>query len=729
MAGSTNVGSIHYELGLDTSKFDAASRNIQGKLSNMGNAFGGIADAMGNFAFKAAILGTTSSVGVATFVKSAADLQQTSKSFEVLTGNVDTANKLFAQLAKYANSTPFEFPQIAKAGQILLGFGIKSEEVFSRVQMLGDIAAATGADFESLALVFGQVNATGRLMGQDALQLINNKIPITSILAKKLGISVQEVKARMEDGKISVEDFNSALEGTTKQGGFAFKGTEVLATSLNGRLSTLKDTLLEFGRNLIGVKVDPELGLVVQPGGIFDRISQMIPKITQSLSEMTPKIAGFVNFLLDHGEDIKGVIIGFGVAFAAAKVAAIGFSIAANANPVGLIAGAIVGLIGLLTYLQVKFDWIGKTLQFLKPVIDLVTGAFKWLWGQLVQALQPAIQFISQHMEGFKQILLALVVVGFAPLAIAIGIAIGAIMAIIFVVTQVINFFNWLINTVVSVGTAIYNTLAPPIMFIANAIRTFYQVWFTIWSAIFQVTYTIVSTIVQIALVPLRALFGWIYSTVLQPMLAAFSWAFNGIANAVRGPINSMVSFVSGMMNAARNNIINPIRDAFNWVAGIAGSFIRAGGDIVGGLVRGISNGAGAVVGKIQEICRGALDSVKRFFGIKSPSKVMATQGNFIMQGLGVGLQQGTKNAISAAQQSMQRVSDQMQGSASLDTILSGARRPSSAALASQTLGGGGATVNTYIYGDTHINGETDQQAFFDRLASNYETVSRGAAT
>lgn len=426
------------------------------------NSFNNVANSMQGVITKAAIIATTSSLGIGTFIKSAADLQQTSKSFEVLTGNVDTANKLFAQLARYANNTPFEFPQIAKGGQILLGFGVQADDVYKRITMLGDIAAATGADFESLALVFGQVTATGKLMGQDSLQLINNKIPITSVLAKKLGVNVQEVKRRMEEGSISAEIFTQALEDVTKEGGFAFHGTDILAQTLNGRLSTLKDTVLEFGRNLIGVKVDPQLGLVVKPGGIFDRISNMVPKITESLAELSPKVEGAFNWIMDHGEEVKNIVIAIGVAFVAAKLAAIGFSIAATANPIGLIVAGIVVLIGALVYLQERFDWIGKTLSFLKPYWDQLVEIFNvfirpamdelgktimntlWpalqrLWEALVRlwnAMQPELMDTLKKLgELFGIILIAQIIVFIAVLD-----------SVVKVVSFIIDMFSWLIN-------------------------------------------------------------------------------------------------------------------------------------------------------------------------------------------------------------------------------------------------------------------------------------------
>lgn len=285
--------------GIDETKKGLTS--VGDTADDTGNKFTG----MSNVAKVAIAAVGAAVVGMgAKFVQSAADLQQTSKSFEVLTGNVEVANGLFAELATYANTTPFEFPDIAKAGQTLLGFGITSDKVFGDIKTLGDIAAATGANFSSLALVFGQVNATGKLMGGDALQLVNNSIPIYNILAKKMGIETGKVKEKIEQGAVTVDIFNEALKDVTKEGGFAFKGVDTLAQSFNGRMSTLNDTFLDFGRNLIGVKVDPKLGLVIEKGGLFDRFSEMLPLLADRLSDLTPVITGVV-----------GGIVGLGTAF------------------------------------------------------------------------------------------------------------------------------------------------------------------------------------------------------------------------------------------------------------------------------------------------------------------------------------------------------------------------------------------------------------------------------
>lgn len=77
-------------------------------------------------------------------------------------------------------------------------------------------------------------------------------------------------------------------------------------------------------------------------------------------------------------------------------------------------------------------------------------------------------------------------------------------------------------------------------------------------------------------------------------------------------------------------------------------SALTIGQEIIAGIVRGLQSAAGSVVDKIKEICGKALDAVKKFFGIHSPSSVMATMGENLMQGLAQGITKAGSDATSA---------------------------------------------------------------------------------
>lgn len=655
------------QLGSDIDKH--GSVGFKNLAANAANSFNSIADGIANVAKKFALFTVGSGAAGTVFLKSAADLQQTAKSMEVLTGNTEVANKLFGQLAVYANTTPFEFPQIAKAGRTLLGFGISSDQVFSKVTMLGDIAAATGADFESLAVVFGQVNATGRLMGQDALQLINNNIPITTILAKKLGKSVQQVKADMEDGAISADVFNQALLETTQQGGFAFKGTEVLAQSLNGRLSTLKDTVLEFGRNLLGVRVDPKLGLVIEPGGLFDRFSNAIPKIIDKLKEIGPAVQGAFKWMVDNGDTIVGVVAALGAAFVGFKVLAIltpiisvistlftlisagvpimtafGTVLAVIGGPITLIGAAIVGLIALLAFLQVKFDVVGKALDAMQPVFKIIGGVFKDLWTSvkelgavLAKELAPVFQFVSDHAEVFKKIGMVLLAVVFAPLIIAVGVVIGAIKLLAMALGFIADHFDVIKKVVLGVLAVAFWPITVAIGAIVLAVKyggdvlewfgnmfqkvgkwigdavgkvtDFLQGLFKVVVSVFTAIWNFVSPILSF----FKDLFIIVFGSILLVVLTVLTvlkniivTAFNfwwGVVSTVMGFIwntivtvwNAIYGVISGVIQWIWDRIVN----AFNFYKDIIVTVFTAVYDFIAGIWNKIWD---AITGVVQRI-------------------------------------------------------------------------------------------------------------------------------
>lgn len=62
------------------------------------------------------------------------------------------------------------------------------------------------------------------------------------------------------------------------------------------------------------------------------------------------------------------------------------------------------------------------------------------------------------------------------------------------------------------------------------------------------------------------------------------------------------------------------------------------GKNIVQGIWKGISASASWLLGKIKEWCGSILNGIKSFFGIKSPSTVMAEVGKYMVEGLSVGM-------------------------------------------------------------------------------------------
>lgn len=179
---------------------------------------------------------------------SAADMEQTKGSFGVMLGSDKMASDLLAEIQKKAASTPFELPDLTAAAQKLLNYGLTADKIMPTLDMLGDISGGSKEKLDALANVFGQMSSTGRLMGQDLLQMINAGFNPLQEMAASTGKSIAELKKDMESGAISSEMATAAFQAATTQGGRFYGMLERQSKTATGLMSNLRDA---WGQNLL----------------------------------------------------------------------------------------------------------------------------------------------------------------------------------------------------------------------------------------------------------------------------------------------------------------------------------------------------------------------------------------------------------------------------------------------------------------------------------------------
>lgn len=88
----------------------------------------------------------------------------------------------------------------------------------------------------------------------------------------------------------------------------------------------------------------------------------------------------------------------------------------------------------------------------------------------------------------------------------------------------------------------------------------------------------------------------------------------------------------------------------------------RAGGDLaaamVEGMVKGLAGGAGAIKDAAMAAAKAAWESVKDFFKIKSPSRLMAELGKYVSEGFAVGITEGEGSAVLAMETMGTKIKD-----------------------------------------------------------------------
>jgi tape measure domain-containing protein len=132
-----------------------------------------------------------------------ATIEDLTTSFETMLGSADEAKSMLKDITQFAKDTPFEMPGLADAAKVLLNFSVQSEDVMTDIGMLGDVALGNQDKFNRLTLAFGQIQSTGRLMGQDLNQLINAGFNPLQVISQKTGRSMADLKKDMEAGAIS----------------------------------------------------------------------------------------------------------------------------------------------------------------------------------------------------------------------------------------------------------------------------------------------------------------------------------------------------------------------------------------------------------------------------------------------------------------------------------------------------------------------------------------------
>jgi tape measure domain-containing protein len=189
----------------------------------------------------------------------AAEYQRTEAAMKALTGSTAEAAKKMIEFRELDKKTPLSFLDFAKGAKTLMGFGLEAERTGAIMTSLSAISMGNAERFQSLALAFGQVRASGKLAGQEVLQMVNAGFNPLQEIAKLTGESMAELRQKTTDGQISFEEVALAIELATEAGGRFATMNEELQLTLAGQydkyLSDMKMVQVEIGENLMPLMV------------------------------------------------------------------------------------------------------------------------------------------------------------------------------------------------------------------------------------------------------------------------------------------------------------------------------------------------------------------------------------------------------------------------------------------------------------------------------------------
>ena len=250
-----------------TKALSSSTDKLKGRLQNSGKQFnkfgnnakqasvgvGSLTKTVRNLVAAFAVIQTAKFI----FFKTA-ELETQRASLKQLTGDVEKTNKIIKELQDFGAVTPFTSSELIEQTKRLKAFGFETEELVDTTKRLSDVAGATGADLTGIATAFGQIRAKGKLQQEENLQLLERGVNITDELKKITKLQGDEFESAMRKGEIGADLVNQALINLTSQGAIFAGGATKQADTLNGKLSTLQDTIDTLART-IGTELEDEI--------------------------------------------------------------------------------------------------------------------------------------------------------------------------------------------------------------------------------------------------------------------------------------------------------------------------------------------------------------------------------------------------------------------------------------------------------------------------------------
>ena len=277
-------------INVDSSGAVSKLRQVQGQAQQTERAFGGIAAAVGKLATAFGVIQAARFV----FVKTA-EIETQTRSLAILAGSAQKAGQIIQELQQLGAVTPFTSTELIDAAKRLQAFGVEADKVVETTKRLADASGATGAELSGLVTAYGQVQAKGRLQGEELLQFQERGIALQEELRKMYGMTGEEFQKALSKGQVSAKAVEVALQNLTNTGGKYANGAIAQSDTLQGRLSTLQDGIDALARR-IGQALTPALN------AIFNQAIAVVDAINAALAAgrgggFTRSVAGAKQFL------------------------------------------------------------------------------------------------------------------------------------------------------------------------------------------------------------------------------------------------------------------------------------------------------------------------------------------------------------------------------------------------------------------------------------------------
>ena len=360
---------------------------VQGVMNSVQQATSWF-DKLGNSAFMfESLVGAIEKIsnGFDSLVGNSLQFEQAQANMRTLmNGNAEAADQLLGKLREYGKSTVYDTSGLVNAQKTMMAFGLDANFAFQQLKYIGDVALGDSQKMQSLALAFSQTTSTGKLMGQDLLQMINAGFNPLEVISQKTGKSIAVLKDEMSKGAISADMIAQAFQWATEEGGRFYHGAENAAQNVGGRIAKMRDTLDEMKVSLFEM-TGGATAYIAEVGKMIAQFAPLLPVfslIKSSAIKAWTAISAGASWcrtqILAMGisAQLSGGMLKLMGAMGKAACRAIGVAIM-NIPIIGWIAAGVAAIIALFTLLWQKCEGF-RIVVF--TIWEAIKAVFSGIW-------------------------------------------------------------------------------------------------------------------------------------------------------------------------------------------------------------------------------------------------------------------------------------------------------------------------------------------------------------
>ena len=524
-----------------------------------------------------------------------AQMEQYTTTFEVFTKSAEKANEVLNDLQQMGAKTPFEFTDLADATTTLMAFGFTADEAIDSLEMLGNASQGNADKLDTITKAFARMSSSGKVSLEDLNMMIDVGFNPLQQVAENAGITMGEVYDKISKGEISVEQVTEAMQQMTSEGGQYFGLMDAQSETLNGRLSTLSDT------------VQMKLGEATQ--FLFDQFSDLLPAIISFIENLDLNtvyngillVSGALGGLFTAITLVRGAIALFQVTTYIQSLGGLTSAIGMVTAGIGTVLTAIAPVVAVITAVIAVIALVTATITqlwntsetFRQSVIEIINNISNTLNNIWVTIVQPILTILTETLVNVYNN-------GIKPLW-------DQWVAFVGVFVQKVNEL-W--TTITPVLAWFVNTFGPMLVAVFELFMT---TWQTTINVVLQVAGQLLanlSTIVSGIIDVIRGIVDFLVGVFtgdwklawngVQTIFNGFKQTIDGISGAIKNIFNGIINFVKGGFMSAWQSAWNSVKSIFtgiwNSLSGVVSSvwsnilgLFSNGGQIFNGVVNGIS--------------------------------------------------------------------------------------------------------------------------------------------